>query len=96
MADKLDYQFGAMLATNEKVEQRLKDFRSTLESFKQTYTRLANSWGGDAARNARQVAGQIDGFGTDTAAVVNRFLTELNTHLEDSKRVEANNAQMFG
>jgi len=95
-SDRLNYQFGSMLATNERVEQKLRDFRATLDAFAETYKRLSTQWGGDAARNADQVSRQIGRFGLDTAAIVQRFLAELNRHLDESRRTEANNANLFG
>jgi uncharacterized protein YukE len=95
MADLLDYRFGEMDATNNAVRQRLSDFRTTLEDFKNTYVRLAGNWGGAASENAGQVAQQLDTFGNDTAGVVNRFLNELTTHLEESMATERTNTGLF-
>jgi uncharacterized protein YukE len=96
MADLLDYRFGEMAATNEAVRQRLADFRNTLEDFKNTYTRLAGNWGGAAAEGMGDVSRQLDGFGTNTADIVQRFLSELTTHLDESQQIERTNTGLFG
>ncbi|HEY8473778.1 MAG TPA: hypothetical protein VIL37_14245 [Natronosporangium sp.] len=95
MAEFLDYRFGEIAATNEVVRQRLADFRTTLDDFKTTYNRLAANWGGTAAEGAVQVSEQLDRFGLHTADIVQRFLTELNTHLEESQAVERTNTGLF-
>jgi len=95
MAELLDYRFGEMESTNTAVQQRLNDFRSTLSDFKGTYVRLAGQWGGATAQGAGQVAQTLDKFGNDVANVVNRFLTELTTHLEESISTERKNTNLF-
>ncbi len=95
MAEFLDYRFGEMEATNQAVGQRLNDFRSTLEGFKQTYLRLAGAWGGVASENAGQVAQGLDRFGNETAGIVHRFLNELVKHLHDSQATEKANTSLF-
>lgn len=96
MAEFLDYRFGEMAATNETVRQRLADFRSTLEEFKNTYARLAGNWGGAAAEGMGEVSQRLDAFGINISEIVQRFLNELNTHLEDSQATERSNAGLFG
>ena len=95
MAELLDYRFGEMESTNTAVQQRLNDFRSTLGDFKSTYVRLAGQWGGATAQGAGQVAQTLDKFGNDVAGVVNRFLNELTTHLEESISTERKNTDLF-
>ena len=95
MAQMLDYQFGDMEATNTAVQQRLNDFRTTLSDFKGTYVRMAGDWGGATADGAGQVAQLLDKFGQDVAGVVGRFLTELNSHLEESISTERKNTDLF-
>jgi uncharacterized protein YukE len=95
MADVLDYQFAAMQQTNEAVQQRLNEFGSTLDSFKNTYTVLAQQWGGAAAEGATGVAQALDQFGQDVARVVQGFLKALQQHLEDSQIMEKGNAGLF-
>lgn len=95
MPDMLDYRFGEMAATNDAVRQRLADFRSTLDDFKNTYTRLAGNWGGAASEGAVQVSQQLDQFGLNTADIVQRFLSELTTHLDESQSIERTNTGLF-
>lgn len=95
MAEVLNYQFGAMQQTNEAVQQRLSEFGSTLDSFKNTYTVLAQQWGGAAAEGATGVAQALDQFGQEVAQVVQSFLKALQQHLEDSQHMEKGNADLF-
>jgi uncharacterized protein YukE len=95
MAELLDYRFGEMEATNVAVRQRLGEFRTTLNDFRDTYVRLAGNWGGEASEGAGQVAKRLDQFGNETADVVNRFLTELTRHLEESMATERSNTGLF-
>jgi uncharacterized protein YukE len=95
MADVLNYQFAAMQQTNEAVQQRLNEFGTTLDSFKNTYSVLAQQWGGAAAEGATGVAQALDEFGQDVARVVRSFLKALQQHLEDSQHMEKGNADLF-
>jgi uncharacterized protein YukE len=91
----MDYRFGEMEVTNSAVRQRLGEFRTTLNDFRDTYMRLASNWGGEASQGAGQVAQRLDQFGNDTADVVNRFLTEMTRHLEESIATERSNTGLF-
>jgi uncharacterized protein YukE len=93
---ELDYRFGEIAAANESVRLRLTDFRNTLEDFKNTYLRLAGNWGGAAAESAVTVSQQLDRFGVNTAEIVQQFLNQLNTHLEESQQTERTNTGLFG
>jgi uncharacterized protein YukE len=91
----MDYRIPEMQATNDSVRAQLNLFLRTLEDFKGTYSRLAAAWGGGASENAEEFGKMMHYFGSGTAEVVNKFLRELETHLENSINTERRNSDMF-
>lgn len=91
----MDYRVPEMQATNDAVRTQLNQFLGTLEDFKNTYTRLSMAWDGGASANAAEFAKIIEYFGSGTAEVVDKFLKELVSHLENSIATERGNTDMF-
>lgn len=89
MSGYMDYRFTATAVAAEGIREQLGKFRQTLDAFAASYRTLARSWGGTASANAENRAKEIDALGTETAAIVNKFLQAYEGHLFAAKNAEA-------
>ena len=88
MSEFMDYRFNDTARTVEGIREQLRNFRQTLTTFGESYRKLAQRWGGTASLNAEGRAKDIDQLGTDTEAIVNKFLAAYEGHYHHSRATE--------
>lgn len=91
----MDYRLGDIETTNAAVRTRLGEFSTTLKDFDTTVKTLFTSWGGAAAAASNDVSLRLQKQGEDIRLLVENYLKALETNLDESRRTEQQNIDLF-
>lgn len=91
----MKYDFNSMMAVITDVNKQLNEFTTTLEKFRTDLKELSIRWEGGASGAANALGGKLETQGQEIRATVARFVEAMKKNLEESQRIEKENARLF-